>query len=203
MVSRDENPQSRRATPILAGGPSPARTGFAFSAVAAWSEGDATLRLGAHDLVVSLAREPDGDLAAAIANAFSKFRPLPPDDRTRDLLATVAANPVALEAALRHWLLDAISGLLVHPGFEEAALETLAAAVELRDGAPARIGTRGFGMGDDMVRIAIALQRDDGPVRVRAMDIYERLLDANAYGAAQAAEASLVRGDRAAAFGAS
>lgn len=203
VVSREEDPQSRRATPILAGGPSPGRTGFAFSAVAAWSEGDPTLRLSAHDLVVSLAREPDGDLAAAIATAFSRFRPLPPDDRTRDLLAAVAANPVALDAALGHWLLDAISGLLVHPGFEDAALETLTAAVELRDGAPARIGARGFGMGDDMVRIAIALQRDDGPVRARAMDIYERLLDANAYGAAQAAEASLVRGDRAAASGAS
>ncbi len=58
-------------------------------------------------------------------------------------------------------------------------------------------------MGGDMVRIAIALQRDDGPVRARAMDIYERLLDANAYGAAQAAEASLVRGDRAAGSAAS
>jgi len=203
VVSRNEDPQSRRATPILAGGPSSARTGFAFSAVAAWSEGDPILRLGAHDVVVSLAREPDGDLATAIATAFSRFRALPPDDRTRDILAVVAANPVALEAALGHWLLDAISGLLVHPGFEDVALEALAAAVTLRDGAPARIGARGFGMGDDMVRIAIALQRDNGPVRARAMDIYERLLDANAYGAVRAAEASLVRGDGAAASGAS
>ena len=137
-------------------------------------------------------------MATAIATAFSRFRALPPDDRTRNILAAVTANPVALEAALGHWLLDAISGLLVHPGFEDVALETLAAAVTLRDGAPAQIGARGFGMGDDMVRIAIALQRDNGPVRARAMDIYERLLDANAYGAVRAAEASLVRGDRAA-----
>ena len=194
VLSLNEDPQSRRTVSIVAGGPSPERTGFAFSVVAAWSESDPVLRQNAHHVVVALAHDPDADVAAAIATAFSKDRALPPDQLTREVLDTIAANPVALEAALSHWLLDALGDLLMHPGFDEVVLTVLAAAVTLREGAPGRLEARGYGLGDDMVRLAIALQRSDGQLRSKAMDVYERLLDANAYGAAQAAEASLRRG---------
>lgn len=47
--------------------------------------------------------------------------------------------------------------------------------------------------GENFVSIAIALQRSMDPLRSRAMDLYERLLDGAAYGAEEAAAASLVR----------
>lgn len=51
---------------------------------------------------------------------------------------------------------------------------------------------RGF-IDRDFVQVAIALQRNDGPLRKRAMDVYEKLLDAGAYGAEEAAKAAVGR----------
>ena len=47
--------------------------------------------------------------------------------------------------------------------------------------------------GENFVSIAIAIQRSQDPLRGRAMDLYERLLDGAAYGAEEAAAASLSR----------
>lgn len=48
-------------------------------------------------------------------------------------------------------------------------------------------------MGENFVAIAVALQRSADPLRTLAMELYERLLDGDAYGAEEAAEASLLR----------
>ena len=48
-------------------------------------------------------------------------------------------------------------------------------------------------MDEDFVQVTVALQRSDGPLRGKAMDVYEQLLDAGAYGAEQAAKAAAGR----------
>jgi len=47
--------------------------------------------------------------------------------------------------------------------------------------------------GESFVSVCVALQRSMDPLRSRAMDLYERLLDGGAYGAEEAATASLIR----------
>ena len=46
---------------------------------------------------------------------------------------------------------------------------------------------------EEFVQVTIALQRSDGPLRARAMDVYEKLLDAGTYGAEEAAKAAIGR----------
>ena len=57
---------------------------------------------------------------------------------------------------------------------------------------PSEIRKAGL-IGQDFVAITVALQRGEGEQRIRAMDLYERLLDAGTYGADRAARESLKR----------
>jgi len=170
-------------------GPSPARLGYIFSAAAAWREQTAQLRGPAHAILMSAGAFADANEAIALTYALSLRRePLLPDTYTRELLALVAGRRDLLAAANGRSLIDGLQGLLLQPGFDAdilAVVEGLAALTHER-------GQRGLGDGD-LVQIAIALQRNDGPERAKAMDVYEQLLDAEAYGAAEAAEAALVR----------
>jgi hypothetical protein len=174
---------------IVQAEPSPARLGYIFSAAAAWREQVPELRDPAHTVLMELGPVADSDEAHALTRALSqRARPLPSDDRTREMLALVRNHRALLSAANGNFFLDALQELLLHPGFDADVLAVAASLAAL-----AQEGERRY-LGDgDLVQIAVALQRSDGPIRAQAMDVYEQLLDAEAYGAADAAEAALVR----------
>lgn len=165
-------------------------TGVLFSAGAAWRDRDPALRSAAHAMIMAALGGPEVLAGRALARALSARTELIPDQMTRELLATLPEHPTLLAQLLNHTFSEALQGLLLYPGFDGVILGILEAVV----GAVVEQPGRGLGMrGDELVHVAIALQRSDGPLRARAMDVYERLLDAAVYGAEEAAQASLSR----------
>lgn len=114
--------------------------------------------------------EQDGDKGAQAAGEFAMAAKIVggDDDPLRDFATAMVEGPVSPQ---RLGCLFAASAAWRHN------------AGDLRD--QARM------IDSDFVSIAIALQRAHGSQRARAMDLYERLLDAEAYGASEAATAAL------------
>jgi hypothetical protein len=165
-------------------------TGLLFSAAAAWRENDPALRSGAHALLMAAIGTATGPAAQALARAIDTRPQLVSDALTRELLAALPANAEVLRAALNRRFADALQNLLLYPGFEEEILDVIEKATQLiTESGAQRLGI----LGEELVHVAIALQRSSNAIRSRAMDVYERLLDAAVYGAEEAAKASLAR----------
>lgn len=165
-----------------------ARTGAMFAAAAAWVQDDPDLRAAGHKLLTGAAAGATGAVAEAIANGLTRSSSLAPDAATRELLTLACDNRDLLAAALNSRLMNALQELLIHPGFDEIVLQCMERSLDRFDEGGQR---RGAFIDKDMVEISVALQRTDGPIRVRAMNLYERLLDADVYGADKAARAAL------------
>jgi energy-coupling factor transporter ATP-binding protein EcfA2 len=163
-------------------------TGVMFSASAAWRDSDPAIRTAAHELVMAALPTAEGMPASALACAVNRRSTFSHDARTKEFLTALIGNEAVFRKALEHRFSNALQDLLLHPGFDEIVLAIVEKAAELiTDGGPR------WGVGEELVRVAIALQRSDGATRSRAMDVYERLLDAAIYGAEEAAQASLSR----------
>lgn len=160
-------------------------TGQLFSAASAWRDGDAMLRPLAQQVLMKFAGNAAGEQAHALSSAVDKRDTLPADDLTREMVNAVAENQELLAASLTGRFADGLQSLLLYPGFDEPVMHVTERMAELivdkRGGQH-----RGF-IDKDFVQVSIALQRNDGPLRARAMDVYEKLLDAGAYGAEEAA----------------
>lgn len=169
----------------------PAVVGTLFGAAVVWRETDDERRQAAHAILLAKAATADGAIAEAISSAVDMTRSLPPDTLTREMLEAARDNAALLKACLNHQFVDALQELLLHPGFEELILEVTDRSADLLLGDSTR--RHGALIDQDFVAIAVALQRSAGPLRTRAMDLYEKLLDAEVYGAEQAARASLQR----------
>ncbi|OYX66147.1 MAG: hypothetical protein B7Y88_04395 [Sphingomonadales bacterium 32-64-17] len=166
-------------------------TGRLFSAAAAWRENEPSLRRRAHTFLMEHVSRADGDQAHAISSAVDRKDTLVPDDFTRELIVAIAENPSVLKASLTGRFADGLQSLLLYPGFDEPVMYVTERVADLIVG---QHGGRHRGFIDgDFVQVAIALQRNDGPLRTRAMDVYEKLLDAGAYGAEEAARAAVGR----------
>jgi len=166
------------------------RLGQAFTAATGWRTGDPAMRALSHAILSPIARSAEGDIASAVASAINRWEPPPADAATRELLEIALENPALLSACLGHGFGDVLQGLLREPGFEDLLLDVCDGALATMQGA-----NRGPGamFSKELVGICVALQRGPAVRRARAMDIYERLLDAGAYGAEEAASAALRR----------
>lgn len=110
---------------------------------------------------------------------------------TKELILQIAENAEVLGASLTGRFADGLQSLLLYPGFDDPVMQVTERVAELIID---KKGGKGRGFIDkDFVQVAIALQRNDGPLRARAMDVYEKLLDAGAYGAEEAARDVLGR----------
>jgi hypothetical protein len=165
--------------------------GRLFAAAAAWREDVPSLRRGAHSILMQHVSDASGDAAHAISGAVERTDQLIADDMTVELVLAIANNPDILGQSLNGRFANGLQALLLFPGFDEPVLEV---ADKVSDLVVAKQPGRYLGMvGEDFVQVTVALQRSDGPLRTKAMDIYERLLDAGAYGAEQAATDALGR----------
>jgi hypothetical protein len=190
IVAGKDDLLSTMATDIMDGPTSPQRLGGLFAVASAWRHNAGGLRDRAHATLIRFATSAEGDDAEAISTALDGDRILMPDAATEQLLRITVDNDALLSAAFNSRFADALQELLLHPGFEDVVLAVAEKGADklISD----RNGGGGRGMIDgDFVAIAIALQRAQGDQRSRAMDLYERLLDAEVYGASEAAAAAL------------
>jgi len=188
IVDEDRASFEGIAQQFLEHGPQPAKLGCLFSVASAWRHNDGEARTKSHELLMQFAPTATGDDAEAVSTAVDGERTLPADAHSDELLRATVANSDLLRASLNHRFVDALQELLLHPGFDDLVLTVAEHSANMLVGQKDR---RGGMIDGDLVAIAVALQRSSGPRRTRAMDLYEQLLDAEVYGADQAAAASL------------
>lgn len=168
-----------------------ARSGVLFAAAAGWGELDRDIRSRSHAYLISMASIVSGFEAHALSTAVDRGERLPPDEMTRALLASVAVNIDLLRESMGLLFVRSLQHLLLYPGFEMLVLEIAEAATELARKSPDR--TVGGMYDGEFIGLVIALQRSPIEIKTRAMTIYERLLDAEVYGAEDAAAFALRR----------
>ncbi|MDP3848260.1 MAG: ATP-binding protein [Pseudomonas sp.] len=176
---------------VMAGSDIFARSGVLFAAAAGWSEPDLDIRRRSHSYLIAVASIVSGFEAHALSTAVDRGEQLPPDEMTRALLASVAVNIDLLKESMARLFVRSLQHLLLYPGFEMLVLEIAEAATELARTSPER--TVGGLYDGEFIGLVIALQRSPIEIKTRAMTIYERLLDAEVYGAEDAAEFALRR----------
>ncbi|MET3395808.1 hypothetical protein ABIC33_006485 [Variovorax sp. 1140] len=191
LLDPEDKAASTQLEQVLTGPESPERLGILFAASFAWNEDSLALRQGAHRVLMRFAQQANGDEALAIANAVSDQDPPVADALAKEMLSAIARNPAVLSTCLSRSFTRDLQDLLLSPGFEEVVLEVAERCTDLmftKNDSRVRMP-----YGESFVAVAIALQRSMDPLRSRAMDLYERLLDGAAYGAEEAAAASLSR----------
>lgn len=191
LVDANDQESALELERILSGPPSPERLGAIFTASAAWHEDDPAFRKEAHQTLMRFVGAASGDEVNPIARAIDYSDSLIGDELTLQLLAAVGENPEVLRLCLSRNFAKSLQELLLSPGFDESILRLSHRCADLMFADEDR--TVRLPMGENFVAIAVALQRSSEPIRSFAMDLYERLLDGAAYGAEEAAEASLQR----------
>lgn len=168
------------------------RTGIMLSAAAAWRERDPSLRMPAHLVLMDAIPTADGPVVEAISSAVDRHPTMIADEQSKELMAAMLVHEPLLIASLDRRFLDALQSLLFHPGFDEIVLAMVQRIAKLVVEPSGKIRALGL-IGREIVYVAIALQRSDGPLRSQAMDLYEILLDARIYGAEEAASSAIGR----------
>lgn len=191
LLDSEDKTASEQLEQILEGPDTPERLGALFTASIVWHEDSRALRQGAHRVLMRFAPQANGHDALAIAGAVSHRDSLTADAFTKEMLSAIANNPAVLRVCLDRSFTRDLQELLLNPDFEELVLELAERSTELMF-AKGESRVR-MPYGESFVSIAVALQRSMDPLRSRAMDLYERLLDGAAYGAEEAATASLAR----------
>jgi hypothetical protein len=193
LVDGEDESAENRLKSILAGAPTPERLGALFAACAAWCEDDPVIRSKAHAMLLRFVGNADEDASHAIAigHMLSFVDSLPGDALTKQMFESIAESQAVLKACLKRRFTHILQELLLNPGFEEVVLHISEKCADLMLADQQQSVRMPYGEG--FVSIAITLQRSPDPLRGRAMDLYERLLDGAAYGAEEAAEASLSR----------
>jgi DNA replication protein DnaC len=176
---------------VMAGSDIFARCGVLFAAAAGWSEPDRDIRNRSHAYLIAVVSIVRGFEAHALSTAVDNGEQLPPDEMTRSLLASVAGNIDLLKESMGLLFVRSLQHLLLYPGFEMLVLEIAEAATELARTSPER--TVGGMYDGEFIGLVIALQRSPIEIKTRAMTVYERLLDAEVYGAEDAAAFALRR----------
>lgn len=172
---------------LATGAQTPETLGLAFTAAAAWRSEDIGLRRAAHAALTPVLPIATGVIAQAVASLLPLREPLLPDAMTREILEGMAGNTALLAVASKDSFLDALQGLLLEAGFEPLVLDLCERIIGL-----GRSINRSL-YGQKLVSISVALQRGDDAQKKRAVDLYERLLDLDVYGAHEAAKATLKR----------
>lgn len=187
LLDPDDGPMVHRLSNHLRFGPAEAGLGALFGTALVWRDNTGPARRCAHDILMQY-RTEEAPISHAIAAALDLRHNVTTDPCLRELLGVAADNRAVLMACLNSGFVDELQELLLHPGFEEVILRLAEAAADLM------LERRTGGLVEDnLVAIAIALQRSEPALRKRAMDLYERLLDVNFYGADEAAKALLRR----------
>jgi hypothetical protein len=132
----------------------------------------------ANELLLRVAPQARGAIAEAIMGAFSGPRRLVWDEASRKLLRALRDNPLIPANHHGPWFVDRLQEAL--PAGADLVAEVAVAMVS--EIAKSQRRNLLFSQGPDLVDIALTLQRFGSPIRERGMDLFELLLELNAYG---------------------
>lgn len=153
------------------------RLGCAFAAAHLWSEPD--IVPVAASMLTRLIPHAKKPIASAILHILNQSNPLPVNKHTRTILDAIIDYPQILKEGSNPFLAERLSNLL--PIEAERVYQVCAALLDQRKDELANI-TSGFSLhGDELSDISLTLQRISTH-RAKGLELFERLLDLDAYG---------------------
>lgn len=153
------------------------RLGCAFSAAHLWSEQEFIPVVA--PILVRLVPHAKKPVASAILHFLNQNNPLPVNNHTRSILDAIIDNPQILKEGSNPFLAERLSGLL--PIEAERVYQVCSALLDQRKDEIENIAS-GFSLhGDELIDISLTLQRISTH-RAKGLELFERLLDLDAYG---------------------
>lgn len=178
-TAKDKSNWTRARDEIIGQGNDDTKIGLAYAGVNLWS--DAYLRLKASRLLVALLRNARKEVVAAVMDVFRVTDELAPDAATVDLLQALAAPSIDMSAAPSHFVVERLQALLPHEAELVASLAT-----KLVDAWREKLGdmrTAMVGAAPQLTDLALTLHRLGGASRQAGVDLFEALIEIDAYGA--------------------
>ena len=153
------------------------RLGCAFAAAHLWSEPDIVPVVA--PMLTRLIPHANKPIASAILHILNQNNPLPVNKHTRSILDSIIDYPQILKEGSNPFLAERLSNLL--PIEAERVYQVCAALLEQRKDEIGNIAS-GFSLhGDELIDISLTLQRISTH-RAKGLELFERLLDLDAYG---------------------
>ncbi len=157
----------------------PMRLGFAYSASHLWSE--AKYRGMSTRVISKLINEENEEIQKALADIFRIVDTLLPDDYTRKLLDLLCEHPNVLQKARDIFIVERLQDLL--PLEPDRVYCVCKIMLQHKGSELANISTSFSVAAPEMINIALTLQRLGGDYRKYGLELFEKLLELNAYGA--------------------
>jgi len=154
------------------------RLGIAYLAAELWSHPSA--RMIATRVLIQLLPVSESTEATVWLRAFRSQEPPLDDMHTQQMLDAVADQTEILRQSHSGSIIDQLKGLLEQDREHQRVCRIVTKLISEIASAVGDIQTAWFGSADDLINIALTLQRF-GPTRACGLDIFEKLLDADAY----------------------
>lgn len=155
------------------------RLGFAYSVSHLWSE--SKYRKMSTSVISKLISEENEEIQKAIADIFRIVDTLLPDDYTRTLLDLLCEHPNVLQKAHNIFIVERLQDLLP---LEPDRVYSICKTMLQHNGSDlSNISTSFSAAAPEMINIALTLQRLGGDYRKYGLELFEKLLELNAYGA--------------------
>jgi len=153
------------------------RLGCAFAAAHLWCEPGFIHIVG--PILTRLIPHAKNPIASAVLHFFNQSDSLLLNDHTRSILDAIIEYPEILKEGSNHFLTEKLSGLL--PVEAERVYLVCMALLDQRKDDVASIGNNFAVNSDELINISLTLQRISSH-REKGLELFERLLDMDAYG---------------------
>lgn len=158
------------------------RLGLAYSAAHLWD--DIKFRGLATDILIQLFPFADKAIGHAIMDVFRLTDNLYLDEFTYSLLDTLLTYPAILKSGREGFIIERIQDML--HGNPDLVFRICKALLDLSGDKLANISTSFSIHAPELIDIALTLQRYEGKYRQQGLELFERLLKLEAYGARDA-----------------
>ncbi|MEO3737821.1 restriction endonuclease [Shewanella baltica] len=163
------------------------RRGVIYAACSGWYE-NGKVRGNSHRKLMACLEDDAGGLAIAFSALFSYHKTMPNDELTHEIIAWLADNSAITAELDTHSLFSCLVKLNFTPKLQSSLLSIAQGLVEAQ---LANSTKHHFRQSEELVQLAVSLQRGSGQIKEGAMQLYETLLDSGDYQAEKAAEAAL------------
>jgi hypothetical protein len=178
ILQRDDQQLQTEAKRIVMEGDTDERIGLTFAAGNLW--GKIQLKWDATPLLLQLAEIADDAVSSAVVDTFRTApEPLMSDNATRSVLSAMVRGGTLDRATASHSLLRALSDVV--PIFPDEAMQAARVIVRRAHLELGNIQTSWVTDVQELIHIAVALQRLEGHYRLGGIELFEDLVRARAH----------------------
>ncbi|EGR3149406.1 AAA family ATPase [Vibrio parahaemolyticus] len=162
--------------------------GIIHAACSGWQE-TGKVRGDSHKMLMACLQGDTKELVTALNSLFSYSKQMPNDELTYEVVDWLAGHPEAVSELNRHCLISNLVKINFSPKLQLSILDIAKnLVISQQKENPER---QYFEHSEELVQLAVTLQRGAGAIKEGAITLYETLLDAGNYQAEEAAQEAL------------